>query len=233
MEIPQLMDAGRRLIVAHRAGNCLDELREAERLGVDVVEADLRLFRGRVEVRHLNTVGPIPLLWDTWKLGNPFAPRLQLEDLLATVSPETNLMLDLKGINPRLARRAFEQLREHHVGKLTVCARNWRLLRPFEDQAGIRVVHSVGNRWQLRELNRRAARGGRMLDGVSIRASLLDKERAQALVQRARLVMAWPVNSTEQARKLRDWGIHGMITDIPETIAAALRPATRATTTKA
>ena len=79
--------------MAHRAGNDLARLREAERLGA-VVEADVRLWRGRLEVRHLKTIGPVPILWDRWELASPFAPRLELHALLAAARPGTQLMLD-------------------------------------------------------------------------------------------------------------------------------------------
>ncbi len=65
-------------VVAHRAGNCLDALREAERLGVALVEADVRLFRGRAEIRHLKTVGSLPLYWDRWAVASPFRRSLVL-----------------------------------------------------------------------------------------------------------------------------------------------------------
>ena len=77
-------------VVAHRAGNELARLRDAEQLGVALVEADVRLWRGRLEVRHLKTVGPLPILWDTWRLANPFAPRLELRDLLAAARRDTS-----------------------------------------------------------------------------------------------------------------------------------------------
>ena len=58
-------------LVAHRAGNDLALLRRAEERGITHVEADLHLFRGRLEVRHLKTVGPLPILWDQWTLAAP------------------------------------------------------------------------------------------------------------------------------------------------------------------
>ena len=58
---------GRLLAVAHRAGNSLSGLQRARELGVDVVEADVHLRRGRLEIRHLKTLGPLPWLWDRWE----------------------------------------------------------------------------------------------------------------------------------------------------------------------
>ena len=51
-------------VIAHRAGNDLDRLRRAQQLGIAVIEADLHLYAGRIEVRHLKTLGPVPVLWD-------------------------------------------------------------------------------------------------------------------------------------------------------------------------
>ena len=108
-------------------------LAAAEALGVRVIEADLHLFRGRIEVRHLKTIGPVPLLWDRWKLANPFAPRLLLADLLCAAGPQTELVLDLKGRDCRLAEIALEAVRPHlRAGAvMTICARSGPLLEPF------------------------------------------------------------------------------------------------------
>lgn len=208
-------------VVAHRAGNCLRRLRSAETMGVEVVEADLRLYRGKVEVRHLNTLGPIPILWDIWALGNPFAPRLRLEQLLVALESDTQVMLDLKGRNYRLGEMVLRELPAHLHRNLTVCARNWRQLEPFLDHPEIRVVHSVGNRFQLKALQKRALPA--RLHGVSVRASLLTPASAKLLTQRAEVIMAWPVNSAEQARRLMGWGVQGFITDFPDRMARFLR----------
>ncbi len=88
-------------VVAHRAGNRLDRLREAERQDVALVEADVRLFHGRAEVRHLNTVGPLPIYWDRWTLASPFRRSLVLSELLRATDTGTELMLDLKGWRSR------------------------------------------------------------------------------------------------------------------------------------
>jgi hypothetical protein len=69
-------------LVAHRAGNDLARLRHAEDLGIPLIEADVHLFAGRLEVRHLQTVGPLPIFWDRWALAPPWAPRLLLAELL-------------------------------------------------------------------------------------------------------------------------------------------------------
>lgn len=196
-------------LIAHQAGNDLERLREAESLGVNFVEADLRLWRGRVEVRHLKTIGPIPIFWDRWRLANPFAPRLRLENLLQTVAPRTELMLDLKGRNPRLAQLVLAQLPPDR--RVTVCARSWRLLEPFRSRPHIRVVYSVGSNRQLRKLMRRF--DGRQLDGVSIHERLLNASIVAELRRRAEMVMTWPINTTHRAHELIAMGVNGLISD--------------------
>jgi hypothetical protein len=156
-------------VVAHRAGNDLALLRRAEAAGAWLVEADVHLRRGRLEVRHLKSVGP--LLWDRWYLAPLGTPRLELAALLAAAGGP--LMLDLKGRDPRLSRRLAADLEcASPRVPVTVCSRSWRLLEPLRESPGVRVVHSVGNRRQLRALRRRFA--GRRLGGVSIHRRLLD-----------------------------------------------------------
>jgi hypothetical protein len=197
------------ILVAHRAGNDLKRLREAELLGIEHVEADVRLWRGRLEVRHLKTLGPIPVLWDRWRLANPFARRLVLPELLESVGPRTELILDLKGRNRELATLVLAALDRDR--RVTVCARDWRLLQPFAGRPHVRVVHSVGTVRQLRRLQRRYA-GGR-IDGVSIHERLLTASTAPELRRLASFVMTWPVNTLQRAEELVALGIDGLISD--------------------
>ena len=201
-------------VVAHRAGNDLARLRDAEQLGVDLVEADVRLWRGRLEVRHLKTVGPLPILWDKWRLANPFAPRLELRDLLAEARPETQLLLDLKGRNQRLAELVRDALPSDRP--VTVCARSRRLLAPLAGLAQVRLFQSVGSRRQLRRLLRR--QHGPVLDGVSIHERLLDERVVADLRRRGSIVISWPVNSLQRGRELTRLGIHGLISDDPAAL---------------
>ena len=159
-------------IVAHRAGNDLQRLRAAEALRLRLVEADVHLFAGRLEVRHRKTVGPLPILWDRWELAPPWAPRMLLDELLAAAGPGTELMLDLKG-HDRAAAGARARRRSAPPGRaagITVCSQDWRLLEPFAAHPEIRVVHSVGNARQLARLRQRDG----ALAGVSIHERLLD-----------------------------------------------------------
>lgn len=211
--------APRPFLIAHRGGNRLERLRESELLGVSLVEADVRLFHGRLEVRHLKTVGPIPLLWDRWELAAPWAPRLVLGSLLAATGPATELLLDLKGRRRRLGELVANALTPYiDRRRFTVCARSPRLLEPFVGLP-IRRFHSVGNKRQLARLLRgpEATRA----DGISIHARLLDRDVVRDLRRVADVIVTWPVNRAEDARRLGGFGVDGLISDEPATLLQA------------
>ncbi len=193
--------------MAHRAGNDLKQLRIAEKHGVALVEADVRRWRGRVEVRHLKTVGPLPIFWDRWRLASPLVRHLTLMELLAAVDAGTELMLDLKGRDLRLAHDVLAVLPTDR--RVTVCSRTWRLLEPFAGLEHVRVVHSVGSTRQLRALLRRFP----SLDGVSIHERLLDARTAAELRDRAAVVMSWPVSTLQRAGELAALGVDGLISN--------------------
>jgi glycerophosphoryl diester phosphodiesterase len=206
------------LVLAHRAGNDLAALRAAEELGVDVIEADVRLFRGRLEVRHLKTVGPVRIYWDRWRLCGPRAAILELETLLATAAPTTRLMLDLKGFDPRLGRAVRAALDRQPDARVTLCARHWTHLAAFEGRPGVELVRSVGNRTQLRAVRRLLAT--RPLDGISIHRRLLTPALVAELRERVPLVLSWPINTPEIGDLLAGWGVNGLISDRPQLLAA-------------
>jgi glycerophosphoryl diester phosphodiesterase len=205
------------VVVAHRAGNDLGDLRAAEAMGVDLVEADLHLRAGRVEVRHLKVLWPLPLLWDRWYVADPFTPRLDLPTLLRAARPGTHLLLDLKGTAPRLARRTLEALADR-PGPVSVCARNWRLLAPFAHVPGVRTIRSVATPRMLRRVLRETDPGP-----LSIDQRLLGGPVAAELAPRVPLLLAWGVDDPARLAELRDAGVGGVIASEPAVLRAALR----------
>ncbi|HSI97301.1 MAG TPA: glycerophosphodiester phosphodiesterase [Gaiellaceae bacterium] len=204
-------------MVAHRAGNDLGALRRAEELGANLVEADVRLYRGRAVVRHLKTIGPIPLYWDRWTVASPFNRYLRVPELLGQAADETELMLDLKGPRRRLSELVLEELRPY-LGQrpLTVCARWWRLLETFEG-APVRRIASVGSARELRAVLRRFAE--RRIDGVSVHERLLDEATVADIRRVTELVLTWPANVPSRARALLEMGVDGLISDRVDAIA--------------
>ena len=190
-----------------------------------LIEADVHLHRGRLEVRHLKTLGPLPVLWDRWYLASPRTPRLELAALLDGVGPDTTLMLDLKGRDPRLSRRVARRARAAPpTGPVTVCSRSWRLLEPFLGDPARACRALVGSRRQLRALRRRFAgrRLGRDLD-PSAPARRGDGGRS-ARARRADRVVAGGHASRRRGGSAA-WGVDGVITERFEALAPALAEA--------
>jgi glycerophosphoryl diester phosphodiesterase len=219
----------RPLVVAHRAGNHLHLLKEAENAGADFVEADIWWYGGALEVRHLKTMGPVPLLWDRWKLVPRSWPRLRLEQLLAAAAPGTRLMMDLKGRHPLLTTALAETMAHLAPGRpFAVCSQNWAMLEEFRRHEDAQVFHSIGNQRQLEVAWPRL----RWHDehAVSIHARLLNASVVEALREKASLVITWPINTAAARERVLGWGVDGFTTDsialLRETVAA--RPGTPA-----
>jgi glycerophosphoryl diester phosphodiesterase len=209
------------VLVAHRAGNTRSRLREAHDVAVDVIEADVHLWGGRLELRHMKRLGPVGMYWDRWELHRDVEVPL-LEQLLEEARPEVRLLLDLKGVDPRLSRALEELLRARAPGRVvSVCSRNWRLLSRFRSIDQIDVVHSVGSDRQLSRIRRLVA--AERVNAISIDQRLLTPAVAAELVSRVSRVWAWTVNSVHDMERLRAWGIGGLITDTPAVLKAGVR----------
>lgn len=202
----------RPLVVAHRAANDPVRIRAAIDAGADMVEADVWLDRGRVEVRHTKTMGPVPLLWDRWSLAPGWMPRLLLSDLLAALPDDAGLMLDLKGHDPLLAPAIVDALTSsRYGGPVAACTRVWPLLAPLAAHDDIALLYSAGNPRELRRLLEHGTPTSAA--GVSVHRRLLDEPIVAALQRVAPLVATWPVNDNARLDALLDWGVTGVTTD--------------------
>jgi glycerophosphoryl diester phosphodiesterase len=156
------------ITIAHRAGNSLATLARAITAGVDYAEADVWLYRGRLEVRHSKTLGPLPILWDRWfvRLMPPTTRRLTLTDLL-TVRGNGRLLLDLKGRAEDLADAIADALKLAQSEDGVAFTGSW----PHLDRLGAKFpkaprFYSLGTPERLDALRPRLAR--REISGISI-----------------------------------------------------------------
>lgn len=213
------MSGHRLFVIAHRAGNGLDTLRAAETAGALWVEADVWAHRGRLEVRHTKTMGPIPLLWDRWRLELANRPQLTLDALVRSAKQETTLLLDLKGSAPDLVPLASSTLDELAPQRpYAVCSRNWDLLDAYPRGPRVRVLYSVGSAPELRAALQHLAQP--RTDGISIHARLLTAEVVAHLREQAGMVISWPINTLALAERLQSWGVDGVSTDRLEVVRA-------------
>lgn len=210
------------LTIAHRAGNHLDQLAAAERDGIDLVEADIWPYQGRLEVRHTKTMGRVPLLWDRWSLEPAWRPRFLLEELLEAAGPGTELMLDLKGTDTSSPRAIIETVERVTPGRrYAVCSQSWDLLEGFRDAPHVRVVHSIGNTRALAEVGERLT--WQENQAISVNQKFLGPAQVERLLGLAPTVMSWPINDARLLRRVIGWGVNGIISDNPALLAEVVR----------
>ncbi|MET0997093.1 MAG: glycerophosphodiester phosphodiesterase [Marmoricola sp.] len=210
------------LAIAHRAGNSLSALHTANQLGVDVVECDVHEHRGRLEVRHLMTAGPLPFLWDRWELASASAPRLGLAELLEANAHGTMFMLDIKGRRASAATAVAQLL--HRTGQdrpVMVCGRWWPSVEIAAELPFVRPVLSARNRGELSRLHERLA-AGPVVHGVSVHMSLLSAAVVAELRRHVDLVMTWPVNDSKALEAMLAIGVTGIISDEPAVLSDLL-----------
>jgi glycerophosphoryl diester phosphodiesterase len=200
---------GRLLTISHRSGNTLAGLRAALDAGVDLVEADVHAYRGRLEVRHLKSMGGLPYLWDRGVLMHRREyERVELAGLISALGGDARLMIDLKGVHPRLAGSVARVLRDLAPdGALTVCSKHWGMLDAFD--VPVRTVLSASNRRGLARLRRRLARAPAY--GVSVHRRMLTPEVVAELQRSVDVVMTWPVDTAEALADARRLGVDGVI----------------------
>ncbi len=200
------------LLVAHRAGNDPERLKEAEAAGVHMIECDVWLYHGRLEVRHEKTAGWLPFLWDRWSLHPGWTKRWTLSDLLQSASSTTTLLFDLKGVRRQLPDLLLESRAKHSPDRaFAVCSRNWELVSRFRDLTGVQRFYSAGNTRQLEALPARLQQDPAA--SVSINSDLLTPDIVRSLKQYGGMVVPWKVTSLEHARQLLAWGVDGVNAD--------------------
>lgn len=206
-----LRRADRPLIIAHRAG---------ERPKTSVSKADVWHDRGRHEVRHLETLGPLPLFWDRWALAPPWHRSPSLEEVLARTPRELPLLLDLKRDVDAEELLPFLATTDR---PLAVCSRSWHHLAPLEG-LDVPLLYSVGSERQLRRLP--AAPRGRRCDGLSVHERLHSRAVLDRLRALAPVLFAWPMEAWDVPWAVA-FGLDGLITDDATGVEAALTSWTR------
>ena len=206
--------------MAHRAGNHLARLEEAFAEGIDYAEADVWHYRSRLEVRHEKTIGPLPILWDSWYLTGGRKPRLSLDALLAAVDGGGRLFLDLKGRATELAQSVTAVVERADAAGSVAFSGGWDHLDRLKALLPqVPRFYTVGSRRRLRALRPRLAR--REIDAVSIDSRFLTAEIVAELQgSGVETVVAWAVEKPDEARRLFSWGVGGITSNsLPLLIA--------------
>lgn len=206
------MTGHRPIVIAHRYGNDLARLTEAAAAQADYVEADVWSYKGRLEVRHAKTLGPIPVIWDKWYIRRQPERPLVLDDVLAALPPGMGIMIDLKGDDRELPEMLLDTLRRHRdKHPVMISARFWDYLPSLLDYPGLMLFHSVGTRGQLRRV--RPLLDLREHDAVCVKYQLLDAATVRSLKQQVSMLATWAINDEHRLQQAIDWSVDAIITD--------------------
>ncbi|HVG99496.1 MAG TPA: hypothetical protein VM844_01940 [Miltoncostaeaceae bacterium] len=217
---------GRPLLIAHRAGNHPASARRAADAGADLVEIDVHMRRGRLELRHPRRRGP--LLWDREDgLALARGAAQELAPVLAALGP-AEPMLDLKGGPPRLAEAALGAARAALGDRpLTISTRRWGLLERIAGAPRVRLVRSAASRREVARLLGLAATG-RLGDGACVRSDRLAPPVAAVLAAAAPFLATWAVADAAHAARLVEAGATALVIDdlalLARLAGAPLRP---------
>lgn len=202
---------------AHRAGNNKQAALQAVEAGADLIETDIWLHKGRLELRHKQTLGPIPILWEKWSIEPGWKPRYYLRDLLHDVPDDVLIFLDFKGEEMGLGPAVLEELNRTAPGRtIATCGRNYPQLQTIDGAPNIITFYSVGDEseWPIaQELIRNSA-----TPALSIRADLATPERIAWMNNLGGPVVCWGVDDPDQAQQLRALGVDGFTTDNDDLI---------------
>lgn len=196
------------ILVAHRAGNHPESARAA--LGrADVIELDVHVFRGRVVVRHAKVLRPTARLWERWYLLPTDTVVPTIDEVLASVDPDTPLMLDLKCTTRWAARRIRREVPGDR--QLIVSSRSWWVLGVFAGRPGTTLLRSCGNPLQLRLAPLLPGLGERI--GLVVHERLLTRSVIADLSRHTPHRFTWAVTTPERAGALVEAGVTGLIVD--------------------
>jgi glycerophosphoryl diester phosphodiesterase len=202
------------LLAAHRI-ETPEAAAAAHSAGADLLEIDVHLRHGVLEVRHPRRHGPV--LWDREGVRRARGASATLGPLLAALPDGAEPMIDLKGGAPVLAREALASVRDAGVGRVTLTSRRWALLDGLAGEDGVRVAYSAAGRREVARLLRRDAPDG---TAACVRSDLLDAATVAALRRRHPLVMTWDVADHAHAERLLALGVGGLVLDDLALLAA-------------
>jgi glycerophosphoryl diester phosphodiesterase len=199
----------RPFIVGHRAGNNLADADKAIRLGVDMIEADVWRYHKRLEVRHLKTLGPLPLLWDRWRLAPGWTPRVRVAHLLEATPAELPIMFDLKGDDPSLSAELIDAIENHDPQRaIILCTSDWIHLDRVRERPNVHRIYSVGDEserdrvWSRIESMEHPA--------ISIHRRLVTPALMARLKEIGATVISWGSSSRADAELMLSLGVDGL-----------------------
>ena len=211
------------LLIAHRAGNDIEEMSKAFAIGVDYAEADVWLYRNRLEVRHDKTAGPIPILWERWSLKPGWKRRLVLSEVIRAAIGRGTLYLDLKGVEKRLPAMVASELKLVGLTDVAFSSPNWWYLDKLKpDFPNAVLFYTLSNLERLEQFRPRLA--AREISAIAINSNMVTKgvidELRSAGVED---ITTWGIYDREAAQAVFASGVNGVTSGNLELLAEIRR----------
>ncbi len=211
------------LLIAPRAGNDLKELAKSFDIGVDYAEADVWLYRKRLEVRHDKTAGPIPLLWERWSLKPGWKRRLVLAEVIRAAIGHGRIYLDLKGVEKRLPAMITSELRLAGLTDVAFSSPNWwyldKLKPDFPDAV---LFYTLSNLEWLEKFRPRLE--AREISAVAINSEIVTKDVIDELrAAGVKDITTWGIDDREAAQAVFANGVNGVTSGNLELLAEIRR----------
>lgn len=190
--------------VAHNAGDDLGSAKEAVAYGADAIEIDVRSAGGDLFASH---DAPVPGLAELIFRG----PRFQ--DAWDVAALRDTVLLHVKERSPRSLRQVMGFLAARPMRRVIVQTKHPQVLRTLREKmpAVQRLLLVLDDR-DVQDLQRDPVLL-EVLDGVSVRESLLTAPRQAWFEQRGLRTFAWTVNDERRMNELVSQGIDGLITE--------------------
>lgn len=190
--------------VAHNSGDSVAATRQALANGADVIEIDVVSFGGRLYAGHDT---PLPFIGDRFFRGP------ELGEAWEAAHAADAVKLDLKERSPGYLAQVIEFLRARNEVPVIVATRDRASLDLFAASypAAIRLL-SIGDRHALGRFMADPAEQ-ELIDGITIRHTLLDETSAAWLQAESFLVLAWTVNDVGRMNELVRVGVDAITTD--------------------
>lgn len=193
------------LTIAHNAGDRQASAQTALNYGADVIEVDVISIGNSLFAAH-----DIP----NEHLSSVIFRGPTLESIWSTVADQARIEFDLKEYSAGFIDLLVSFLNDRGGGDgVIISSRSPGAIATLHQELpGATLVYSIGDRASIASL-RSSETLVEEIDGVSIRASLLDDDTMTWLKDHDLLVYAWTVDDFASAERLVELGVDGFATN--------------------
>ncbi len=221
---------GHRGAMGHETENTLASIQKAMDLGVDMIEIDVfKIKTGEIVVFHDETVDKLTngtglieeynldSIGELVLIGNHKIPLLK--DVLRLMDNKVALNIELKGANTaeevNVIMNSFIKDEGWHLENFIISSFKWdelRKMREVNDHIKIAVLteeNPIGAITTAKELNAEA---------INPDYKTLTSENVAKMKEAGLKIYTWTVNEPDDIKKMKDYGVDGIITNFPERV---------------